>query len=224
LNGVTYYYVAAAQNQAGGSANSDPVGAMPASAGALPANWSNADLGAVGQTGSARFAAVSGNTFIAKGADGNIGDRTDACNFTHRALTGDWVLTARLLNAQWTGREKVGLMIRESLASDAKAVALTVGELGDRQCRFGTRAETSARMTWQSGNDYTWLPTWFKIQRTGNIFTGYQFVDGTNWFKVGETTVTMPNECRIGLAVTSGKREAFNTAIFDHVIVQSAAK
>lgn len=223
-NDVTYYYVVAAQNQAGVSANSTPVRAMSAAAGPLPAGWTNANIGAVGRAGSAMFAAVSQNTIIAKGSGGVIGGRLDAFNFTHRLVKGDLVVTARLLDVQWNGREKIGLMIRESAVPDARAVALTVGELGNRQCRFGTRAESSSKMIWQAGDDYTWLPVWFKIQRAGDVFTGYQSVDGTNWFKVGSSTATMTNQCLLGLAVTGEQKDVFTTATFDHLTVQTTSK
>ena len=223
-NGTTYFYVAAATNQAGASADSAAVSASSAAAGSLPDGWFNRDMGAVGTVGSATYAEVSQNTFIAKGADGNIGGKSDSLNFTHRAVTGDFIFSARLVSADWSGREKIGLMMRESLAPESKAVALTVGELGNRQCRFGTRAEKSAAMTWQAGNDYTVLPVWFKIQRTGNVFTGFQSVDGANWFKAGSSEVSLTNQCLVGLAITAGKKDVSNTSVFDHVIVQSASK
>jgi hypothetical protein len=221
---VAYYYVVAARNQAGVSMNSDPVKAQPASAGPLPPKWTHTDIGKVRQSGSATFAAVSQNTFIAKGAGGDIGGKSDALNFTHCVVTGDFVFTARLVIADWGGGGKIGITVRESLAPDARDVALTLGQVGNRQCRFWTRAEAGAAMTVQAGNDYTWLPVWFKIQRAGDVFTGYQSVDGTNWFKVGSSTVTLTNQCLAGLAVTGGKTDSFNTTVFDHVDLQSASK
>jgi hypothetical protein len=219
-NGVTYYYVVAARNQAGVSANSKPVTAQPMAAGPLPPKWANADIGKMRPAGRATFAAVSQNTFIAKGAGGSLGGKSDALNFTHCAATRDFVLTARMISADWGGGEKIGLAVRESLAPNAKAVVLTLGQVGNRQCRFGTRAEAGASMTSQAGNDYTWLPVWFRIQRAGAVLTGYQSVDGTNWFKVGSSTVTMTNQCLAGLAVTGGKKDAFNTTVFDHVTLK----
>lgn len=223
-NGVTHYYVIAARNQAGVSTNSEPVWVKPAAAGSLPYDWSSTNVGKVGQAGGATYAEVSQNTFIAKGAGGNIGGKADALNFTHRPVTGDFVITARLVSANSIGWGKIGLMVRESLASDAQTVAVTLGDVGDRQCRFGTRPQVAALMTWQAGNDYTWLPVWFKIQRTGDVFAGYQSVDGTNWFKVGSSTVTMVNQFRVGLAVTGGKKDSFNTIVFDHVTLQGTSK
>jgi hypothetical protein len=223
-NGATYYYVVAARNQAGVSANSGPVKAQPVSAGALPAAWANADIGKMRQAGGATFSAVSQNTFIVKGAGGSVGGKSDALNFTHCVMNGDFAFTARLISASWGGGDKIGLAIRESLAPGARAVALTVGQVGNRQCRFWSRTATGAAMAVQAGNDYTWLPVWFKIQRAGQIFTGYQSNDGTNWFKVGSSTVNMTNQCFAGLAIAGQKQDAFNATVFDHVIVESALK
>jgi hypothetical protein len=223
-NGVLYHYVVAARNQAGVSGNSKPVAAQPAAAGPLPSQWSDADIGKVGRAGDATYAKVSQNTFIAKGAGGNIGGKADALNFTCRAVAGDFIITGRLANVDWTGRDKVGLMVRESLAPGARTVALTLGQVGDRQCRFGTRREASAPMNWQAGDDYTWVPVWFRLQRAGNIFTGYQSVDGTHWFKVGSSTAPLAKDCLVGMAITAQKQDVFNTTVFDHVIIHNTSK
>jgi hypothetical protein len=115
-------------------------------------------------------------------------------------------------------------MVRESVAPEARAVALTLGEVGARQCRFGTRADASAAMTWQKGDDYTWAPVWFKIQRAGNAFTGYQSIDGVNWFKVGSSTEPFVTHCLVGLEVTAQNKDAFNTIVFDHVTTNNTSK
>jgi hypothetical protein len=219
-NGVTYYYSVAATNQAGLSANSTIVAAQPLAAGALPAGWDWSATGKNVEAGDATFSTASKNTFIIRASGGNIGGSADALAFPHGAATNDFVFVARLIEAKWTGRDKVGLMVRDSLKPEAKAVALTLGEIGGRQCRFGVRAESSAKMSWQLGCDYTWLPAWFKIERKGDAFTGYQSVDGVNWFKAGSATVSMSRACVIGLAVTTGSPGKSITNVFDHVTIQ----
>jgi hypothetical protein len=94
---------------------------------------------------------------------------------------------------------------------------VTLGEIGNRQCRFGTRAAVGTAMTSQAGNDYTWLPVWFKIERVGDTFAGSQSVDGTNRFKVGSSPVNMAKDCLGGLAIAAQKQEVFNTTVFAHV-------
>ena len=75
-------------------------------------------------------------------------------------------------------------------------------------------------MTWQAGNDYTVAPVWFRIERAGDVFTGYQSVDGLTWFKAGSSTVPMTKQCFVGLAITGQKQDVFNTSVFDHVIIK----
>ncbi len=215
-NGVMYYYVVAAGNQSGISASSHPVSAQSGAAGPLPPGWSNGDIGKVGRAGSATYSETGQNTFIVRGTGGNIGGKADASNFTRRIVDGDFTFTARLVSADWSGRDKIGLLVRESAAPEARAVALTLGEIGNRQCRFGARNEPAASMTWQAGNDYTWLPVWFRIERSGDLFTGYQSVDGSNWFRVGSSEVPLADACLVGFAVTGQKEATFNTTVFDH--------
>jgi hypothetical protein len=74
-------------------------------------------------------------------------------------------------------------------------------------------------MTSQSGNDYTWLPIWFRLQRVGNVFSGFQSPDGSSWFPVGTSNVAMSNSNLVGLAASGGggKTKSPSTAAFDHV-------
>lgn len=223
-DGKTYYYVVAGTNQAGASANSAPASATPAGSGPLPTDWSHRDIGSVGLPDGATYAEVSQNTFIVEGAGGKIGGISDSLSFMYREVSGNVVFISRLASVHWTGRDKIGLMVRGSLAPGAKTVALTLGQIGDRQCRFGTRGKPSIAMSWQAGDDYTWLPVWFKLQRTGDVFSGYQSIDGTNWFKVGSSAVSMSNRCLVGLAVAAQKEDVLNTTIFDHVTVRRTSK
>ena len=219
-NGATYYYVVVSTNQAGVSAESKAVKARPLAPGPLPSPWNNVDIGTVGKDGGAQFSEVGGNTFIAEGAGGNIGGKSDAFNFTHREASGDFVFAARLLESDWVNHDRIGLMVRESLAPDAKCVVLTVGDVGNRQCRFGVRSEAGVSMTSQAGDDYTRLPVWFKIKRKGNEFTGCESVDGTNWFEVGSSNLPLPAPCFVGLAVAANKDEKLVQTVFDHVTLK----
>lgn len=216
-NGTVYYYTVAATNQAGLGGNSKVVAAQPLAAGTLPPGWTCSTIGKTAKGVGATYSAASGNTFVTEVTGGDIGGKSDSLTFVHRNVTNDFVFIARLIEAKWTGRDKVGLMVRDSLKPEAKAVALTLGEIGGRQCRFGARSETSAKMNWQPGCDYTWLPVWFKIERKGDTFTGYQSVDGTNWFKAGSAEAVLSTSCSVGFAVSTGSAEKSISNVFDHV-------
>jgi autotransporter-associated beta strand protein len=210
VNGTTYYYVVAANNASGTSANSPEVSATPLAAGALPEGWARQDVGAVNSAGGASYADVSNDTFIVSGNGTGIGGAADSLSFAYRAATGDCTITGRLLV---NGSIKVGLMIRGSLNANASTVALTLGDAGGRETRFGTRASTGGAMSFQLGNAYTWTPAWYRLQRTGDTFTASQSSDGVTWFEIGSSSADMGDVAYVGLAVSAG------TATFDNVSV-----
>jgi len=78
-------------------------------------------------------------------------------------------------------------------------------------------------MSTQLGNDYTWLPIWFRLQRLGNTFLASQSSDGVTWFVVGKSIVPMASKYLVGLTVTSGSASREQAgAIFDHVMMSVA--
>lgn len=208
-NGTTYYYVIAANNASGTSANSAEVSATPQAAGPIAAGWARQDIGTVSAPGAANFAPVSNGTFVVNGSGAGFGGTADSVSYTYGRVTGDATITARLLFSANTP----GLMIRESLDANARMLALTVGGAGGRQCRFKIRNAIGGTITEQLGNDYTWTPVWFRLQRVGDTFTTYQSLDGADWKFIGSTTVAMASIYYIGLVVPSG------TATFDNITV-----
>jgi len=190
VNGTTYYYVVAANNPAGSSGDSAQVSGKAVAAGALPSGWASQDIGSVGTAGSASYANVTNGTFIVAGAGTTIDGAADSFNFTSQTVTGDATITARVYGMSGT-LLKTGVMIRESLATNASTLIMKVGDVGWRVAEFGTRASTNGTMTWAGGNQYSFAPVWFRLQRSGNTFTGSQSDDGVTWFTVGTSTVTM---------------------------------
>jgi hypothetical protein len=221
-NGITYYYVVAANNQAGTSGNSSQVSAIPQAAGALPANWTRQDLGTVITAGTATYAAVAGNAFIVAGSGSDIGSAADSGQFAYETISGNCTIIARLFSAtlSGSGSDKVGIMIRESTASGAKTVAVTLGEAGFRGARLKIRSSTGGSMTSAYGDDYTSLPVWFMLRRVGSTFYGYQSIDGITWYLISSTTVSMSSTALVGLVVCSrSSTGALTTATFDNVTI-----
>lgn len=223
IAGRTYYYKVKLVNHAGESEASDTAGPLTASAGneTLPAGWGFTD---VGQTdiGYGKYLNSQISSFAVAGAGHDIGGTNDAHGFVYRKVKGDATFTARLVSTKETFY-KVGLIMRESLNGTSKRVGITLGEVGYRLCRMCTRTSEGGGTAWIDGNDFTYAPVWFRIQRKGNVFTTYQSRDGKKWFEIGSESVSMASEYYVGMAssTASDTGEAYE-ALFDHVTVENA--
>ncbi|MGN6506032.1 MAG: alginate lyase family protein [Tepidisphaeraceae bacterium] len=216
-NGRTYFYRVVARNRAGMSEPSAIVRATPLAAGEMPAGWKSQDIGA--GEGTAGYVDAVGGTFALSSHGGAIGGPADACRFAYRTVSGDFTITARYADRDGPV-QKAGLMIRQSLAPNAPMATLTLGEAGGRQARFGTRATVGGRWGTQSGDDYTWMPVWLRLQRVGNTVTASQSSDGVTWFTIGKSEIAFSGNYLIGLAINSGKpADKPAQGLFDHVTV-----
>src|SRR5207302_9407687 len=98
----------------------------------------------------------------------------------------------------------VGLMMRETLNANSAEVQMTSGDTGGREAKAGTRVSTGANLNRYNGNDYTWIPAWFRLQRSGNTFTAYESSDGVTWFTVRSFTYAMASTYYAGLMLVNG--------------------
>ena len=218
MKGMTYYYVVSALNQAGESANSTPVSAKPEAGGPLPTGWTRTWIGEGATVGKAEYAGAANGSFALDANGSGIGGIADDTTFAYRMVTGDFTITARLIDRHGDVG-KMGVMMRESAIPGAKALALTLGDAGGRQARFETRSAAGEAVTKQLGDDYTWLPVWFRLQRKGKVFTGFQSSDGAAWFPAGVSTIAFAKTYLIGLACCAGNKPVHGPtlAAFDNV-------
>jgi endo-1,4-beta-xylanase len=212
IGGTTNYYVVSALNVGGESADSSQVSVVPTVN--VPSPWLTRDLGAVGVTGWASF---TNGVFTVIGSGADIGSTNDEFRFVHVTTNGDCTIVARVTSASvesinpWS---KAGVMIRESLATNAANVfvGVTPGNGVTFQYRSSTGGMTSSNNT--SGLS---APYWVKLVRSGNTFTAYRSADGATWTQQGTTTITMASTVYIGLAVTGHDDYTLSTATFDRV-------
>ncbi|RNL82374.1 T9SS C-terminal target domain-containing protein [Sinomicrobium pectinilyticum] len=219
INGTTYYYRVAGINQAGtGEYSAVSDAATPQETGELPLGWVSGIVGN-GTTASAAYADVNEGTYKLTGSGTDLGGTADNFGYLYSKVNGDVTITTRI--SQGDGALKKGLMIRESLAEDARTVAMTLGDGGGRFARMGFRNEEGASMSYHFGNTYTWYPAWFRIKRVGDTFTAYESSDGIEWFTVGTETVSMDSQVYVGYAVCTGSPTNTATITFDNVSVVS---
>lgn len=216
-NGTSYYYVVQAVNQSGTSTDSAETSTTPMAATVVPAG-SDFDIGSVQTPGSASYSPLNNNTYLVTGSGSGIGGTSDSFNYMYKQVTGDFTLIARLASVTGT-LSNTGIMMRETLDADSTTATMVLGSTGWRIAGFGARTSTGASMSWTTGNEYTWMPVWFKLQRSGNTFTGYQSSDGVTWFTVGTATIPMASTYYIGLAACSGSSTSgvVDNSNFDNV-------
>ena len=212
---TTYYYIVTATNSIGAS-----VVSAQASATTLPAPpspWRFSEAGYATTLGSLTYA---NGTFTVRGAGLDYGGgNSDSFGFAYLNLTGNGEIIARLAaRNEYSGLNKTGLTMRESLANGSKHAFVLCGGTGING--FIYRSSTGGGGT-ASGTTNTSgaVPGWLKLNRTGNIFTGSSSPDGTNWTVLNSVSITMNSTLLVGFAVSSRNNGHLDTAVFDNVSV-----
>jgi hypothetical protein len=159
-----------------------------------------------------KFQETAPGSVTMSGGGADIWGTADEFRFAYKSLNGNGSITARVdsfdnLNA-WT---KVGLMIRESLDTDAKHAMVAV--TGGNGAQFAYRTFTGD-VSDDAGGDARAAgieaPVWLKLTRTGNTLQGQYSEDGVVWNDFvdadGNTItedITMMGNVYVGLAVLS---------------------
>jgi regulation of enolase protein 1 (concanavalin A-like superfamily) len=227
-NGVTYYYKVQARNLASVSAVSNEASATSVAGNTgLPEGWSRTDLGTVAAAGTTLYAKTNNQTYTLTGSGDGFGSKTDNACFAYRQVTGDFVLTARLSAYTLAGwdADRVGLMMRESVTdAGAKSVSIGIHDSGFRVVWLATRSATGSTASWKAGDTHTCKPSWFRLQRKGNLFVGYQSLDGNTWFAADSSSVTMATSYYVGMFATSDSPTAsqLTTVTFDNLSAEAS--
>ena len=208
--GTTYHFVVSAVNSLGEGANSATASCV---IGTLPLPWVTADIGAVGLTGSAT--ALSG-IYTVKGSGTGVYASTDQFRMAYQTSSGDCQLIARvdsLTNPSVSA--KAGVMIRESLATNARCAGVYVTPSSGVQFIWRTTAGSMVNIATVSGLT---APRWVRIQRVGNTFKAYHSPNGSTWTQFGgNKTISMATSAYLGQAVTSGTNSSLCTGVFSSV-------
>jgi hypothetical protein len=202
---------------------SDASVATPAAALALPSTTSitsglsNLDIGGATPAGGASY---SGGSWTVQGAGKDIWAANDSCHFAYRAITGDGAIIAKIDAVPTTDKSaKAGVMMRTSLSEGAPRAWL--GLTGDGQLQ-----QDMPNLTVYGGTYYgnktlvgSLSSYWVKLERIGNIITGYVSPDGTNWAAtdVGRIDAPVPDTIYAGLVVSSFVNGTLNTSTFSNV-------
>jgi len=177
---------------------------------ALPAGWISEDIGSPAKPG---WASEASGLWSVNGGGADIWNTADQFQFAHTNLSGDGVLTARVLRQTSTnGWAQAGVMLRNdnSPAAAEASCSLTPGNGVTFRYRPGAGAATS--QTWVAG---VTPPVWVRLVRAGNSFAAAYSSDGANWTAIGAAqTIAMNNSPLAGFAVTAHDNTTTNLANF----------
>ena len=209
-----YYYAVVATNAGGDSSLSNISSATTSTPTGLPAGFTSADIGPVGLSGSATY---SNGTYTVQGAGADIYANSDAFQFVYQQMSGDGTIIARVASlTNVDANDKGGLMIRNSLASNAAEASVVVTP--SNGIKFLRRTGAGGSTSSTTVNSLK-APYWLKLVRSGSTFTSYYSANGTSWTMIGSQSISMGTTVYVGLVVTAHKTTALATATFDNVSV-----
>ena len=72
---------------------------------------------------------------------------------------------------------------------------------------FAYRTATNGMAATAGNFPVNYPNTWLRLNRVGNVFTGFGSYDGTNWTQLGAATIAMPSQIYLGLAVSQSQHQ-----------------
>lgn len=199
-NGTTYYFRVWAKNNLGNGAAAEVTGNPRV----VASPRQTMDIGEVGSLGRVFHTETS---YLLEGAGAGVRGTSDACRFVYQAGSGDCAITVRVdrLTAAGSGGQG-GLMIRESLAPNARCVGVWVTPAGILELsgrNFGAGRTRFGKLSGVS------TPRWLRLTRSGNAFYASQSADGVTWSQFGGIhTISMSSASYLGVATSSGVQGA----------------
>lgn len=140
--------------------------------------WQTQDIGVNGVAG---FSDYNSGTYTVAGSGWDIAGTDDGLHFMYMTLQGNGEIIARVTNVDGAGEwSQAGIMMRESLAADARNVAFAVTL--DHGIQWTYRSVTGdIEHGGNPGNPYTWL----RIVRTGTSGETFEYYakqnSGDSW-------------------------------------------
>jgi hypothetical protein len=231
-SGEIYRYAVSASNAFGESPDSFPVSICAG----LPKPWMHQDIGTVSVSGSANF---EGNVFTLEGAGADTGGTNDQFQYAFAPMNRDCTIVARFVPQTSSQFSKFGLMMRETPAADAAAVALLISPEAGRnveapgwQAQLTVRESAGAASTVRAASGKFSEPMvtfgrltgycWLRLERAGDNFTASISSDGKTWTQVGAATVALKRRLLVGLQVCSRQAGTTTTVMFDNVTVTNS--
>lgn len=180
--------------------------------------WQASDIGNVGAAGHSSIDEDSGPEFTVTGSGADIWGTADAFHFLSREAVGDFDVSARVIVDDVDRWTKAGLMMRETLAANARhAFALQTPRV-DPGVAFQRRPVAGGGSVHTAG-PATAPPGFLRLVREGDVVRAYHKPSPAEaWTLIDvQTFPGLPPAVRIGFAVTSHADGVLATAYFDNL-------
>jgi regulation of enolase protein 1 (concanavalin A-like superfamily) len=158
-------------------------------------------------------------TIVTSGKDYNVtaggadigGSTADGFRFLYEQVSGDFNVLVQVSSlTQVLSNTFAGVMARQTL--DAGSPMIFSGASASDGYRFNYRTTADALGTFNKFGDVSYPNVWVRLQRQGNVFTGYYSTDGTNWTQTQQLTLALPTNLDVGIAVASHSTTQTTTA------------
>ena len=185
----------------------------------ITSGLSNIDIAGAVPAGTAAYAA---GKWTVTGGGADMWGAGDSGHFAYKAITGNGAIIAKVESVQNTSLSaKAGVMMRTSLEPGTPRAWMAVTnriqaeqDMPSLAVYGGTNYGNKALNIANSAPSY-----WLKLERIGNMITGYISPDGTNWAAtdVGRIDAPVPDTIYVGLVVDSTANGTPNTSVFSNV-------
>jgi len=156
----------------------------------------------------------AGNGINVNAVGSDFGGNSDQGNFSYQLYSGNFDVAVRVAGLSLSDIfAKAGLMARETLSPGGRFAASMAtpainGTFFEWRDPAGSTANTAGSFPANYPN------TWLRLNRVGNIFTGFASYDGRTWTQLGSDTISMSNQVYLGFSVSSHSTNLMTTAQF----------
>jgi regulation of enolase protein 1 (concanavalin A-like superfamily) len=176
-----------------------------------------ADIGAVKLPGVIQY---QNGVYTLSASSGDIYGSADSFSYASRTLPGDRLVVVRLASLSAANSwAKAGLMIRESLAANARAIAILATPGNGVFFQWRDLANGATTTVNRSGLT---APKWLALRRSGSTIAGYYSDDARTWTLVGSRTWVAPQPVYAGLALSTNS-SGVGQATFDSLSIAPLA-
>ena len=177
-----------------------------------PFPWKNVDIGKGRIRGNAEYVGS-----VVRLYSGGVGfsEEMDACHFLYKPIKGDSEIVARVIHIQRPdSNAKAGIMMRESLAENARQVSLTL--MAGHPGEFSWREQPAQRLHRLARPELV-PPYWIKVRRDADTFSAFKSDNGRNWALLHQVPLPMKQDIFVGLSAAGFGEDFLSRATIDNL-------